>query len=61
MLKREPRVTIDAVRMGRKKMFVTSVKAERELGWKSRAVDEALRRAVDWFKANGYVKPVAGG
>ena len=61
MLKREPRVTIDAVRMGRKKMFVTSVKAERELGWKSRAVDEALRRAVDWFKANGYVKAVAGG
>jgi len=55
MLKREPRVTIDAVRMGRKKMFVTSAKAERELGWKSRPVEEALRRAVDWFKANGYV------
>jgi dihydroflavonol-4-reductase len=54
MLKREPRVTIDAVRMGRKKMFVTSVKAERELGWKPRPVDGALQRAVEWFKANGY-------
>src|SRR5882757_9255961 len=32
--KREPRVTIDAVRMGRKKMFVSSRKAERDLGWK---------------------------
>src|SRR6202047_5547998 len=32
---REPRATIDAVRMGRKKMFVSSAKAERELGWKS--------------------------
>jgi dihydroflavonol-4-reductase len=54
MLKREPRVTIDAVRMGRKKMFVTSVKAERELGWNPRPVDGALQRAVEWFKANGY-------
>jgi dihydroflavonol-4-reductase len=55
MLRREPRVTIDAVRMGRKKMFVTSAKAERELGWNPRPVDEALRRAVEWFRANGYV------
>lgn len=54
IMKREPRVTIDAVRMGRKKMFVTSAKAERELGWESRPVDEAMRRAVEWFKANGY-------
>jgi dihydroflavonol-4-reductase len=54
MLKREPRVTIDAVRMGRKKMFVTSVRAERELGWNPRPVDGALQRAVEWFKSNGY-------
>jgi dihydroflavonol-4-reductase len=52
--KREPRVTLDSVRMGRKKMFVTSAKAERELGWNPRPVDEALRRAVEWFQANGY-------
>src|SRR5215467_6257773 len=31
---REPRATIDAVRMGRKKMFALSAKAERELGWR---------------------------
>jgi dihydroflavonol-4-reductase len=55
ILGREPRATIDAVRMGRKKMFVTSAKAERELGWKVVAVDDALRRAADWFRANGYV------
>jgi len=54
ILRREPRVTIDAVRMGRKKMFVTSAKAERALGWQSRPVDNALRRAVEWFGANGY-------
>lgn len=52
---REPRATIDAVRMGRKKMFVSSGKAERDLGWKIVPVDGALRRAVEWFQANGYV------
>jgi dihydroflavonol-4-reductase len=53
-LGREPRATIDAVRMGRKKMFVTSAKAEQELGWRSVPVDDALRRSVEWFRANGY-------
>jgi dihydroflavonol-4-reductase len=51
---REPRATIDAVRMGRKKMFVSSAKAERELGWKVAPVDDALRRAAEWFRENGY-------
>jgi len=51
---KEPRVTLDSVRMGRKKMFVTSAKAERQLGWSPGPVDGALRRAVDWFRANGY-------
>jgi dihydroflavonol-4-reductase len=54
LLGREPRATIDAVRMGRKKMFVVSTKAERELGWKIMPVDGALRRAAGWFRANGY-------
>jgi len=54
MRQREPRVTLDSVRTGRKKMFVTSAKAERELGWNPAPVDRALRRAVDWFRANGY-------
>jgi dihydroflavonol-4-reductase len=50
----EPRATIDAVRMGRKKMFVSSAKAERELGWKILPVNDALGRAVEWFRAHGY-------
>jgi len=54
LLRKEPRVTIDAVRMGRKKMFVSSAKAERELGWKAGPVEPALQRAAEWFKANGY-------
>jgi len=55
LLGREPRATIDAVRMGRKMMFVSSAKAERELGWRMVPVDGALRRSVEWFRANGYV------
>jgi len=58
MRNREPRATIDAVRMGRKKMFVSSSKAERHLGWKTVPVDHALRRAVEWFQAHGYVQAV---
>src|SRR5271157_4412363 len=55
LLGREPRATIDAVRMGRKMMFVSSAKAEQELGWRMVPVESALRRSVDWFRANGYV------
>jgi dihydroflavonol-4-reductase len=55
LMGREPRATIDAVRMGRKMMFVSSAKAERELGWRTVPVDGALRRSVDWFRANAYV------
>ena len=55
LLNREPRATVDTVRMGRKKMFASSAKAERELGWKIVPVEGALRRAVEWFRSNGYV------
>jgi dihydroflavonol-4-reductase len=55
LLGREPRATIDAVRMGRKMMFVSSAKAERELGWRTVPVEGALRRSVEWFRSNGYV------
>ncbi len=56
---KEPRATIDAVKMGRKIMFASSAKAERELGYKVLPVEEALRRAVDWFQAHGYVAPIS--
>ncbi|MHB8215460.1 MAG: hopanoid-associated sugar epimerase [Candidatus Sulfotelmatobacter sp.] len=54
LLGHEPRATIETVRMGKKKMWASSGKAERELGWKKIPVDDALRRAVQWFQANGY-------
>jgi len=54
LLRREPRVVLDSVRMGRKKMYASSAKAERELGWNIVPVDDALRRAVEWFRTHGY-------
>jgi dihydroflavonol-4-reductase len=51
----EPRAPLDAVRMSRRKMWVSHAKAERELGYKPGPVDPALGRAIDWFRANGYV------
>ncbi|HLW53946.1 MAG TPA: hopanoid-associated sugar epimerase [Candidatus Angelobacter sp.] len=54
---KEPRATIDAVRMGRKKMFASSAKAERELGYRIIPVESALQRAVGWFQAKGYAAP----
>ncbi len=53
---KEPRATVDAVKMGRKKMFASSAKAERELGYKVLPVEDALRRAINWFQTHGYVE-----
>jgi dihydroflavonol-4-reductase len=52
----EPRATVEAVRMGKKKMFANSAKAERDLGFKVVPVDAALRAAIDWFRAHGYAQ-----
>lgn len=51
---REPRATVEAVRMGRKIMFANSSKAEQELGFKVMPVYGALRSAIDWFVRQGY-------
>ncbi len=52
---REPFVTVDGVRMARKIMFYSSAKAERELGYRSRPMEEALRDALAWFGERGYL------
>jgi len=54
LMGREPRATVETVRMGKKKMWASSDKAERELGWKPVPADDALRRAAEWFRANAY-------
>ncbi len=51
---REPRAPLEAVRMAAKKMFVSSDKARRELGFQPGPVEEALQRAIQWFRENHY-------
>jgi len=48
-------LTVDGIRMARKRMFFSSEKARRELGYVTRPVKEALRDAVDWFRQNRYL------
>ena len=56
---KEPRATVEAVRMGRKVMFASSAKAERELGFKVLPVYHAMRAAIEWFVGHGYAPPLA--
>ena len=51
----EPFVTIDGLRLAKKKMFFSSAKAIRELGYEPGPVRPALEEAVAWFRAAGYV------
>jgi dihydroflavonol-4-reductase len=53
---REPFVTRDALDMAAHHMFFTSAKAERELGYGARPYMEALKDALSWFRAAGYLK-----
>jgi dihydroflavonol-4-reductase len=57
MLGREPRATVEAVRMGKKMMFASSTRAERELGFKVLPIYSALRSAINWFVEHGYAPP----
>jgi dihydroflavonol-4-reductase len=51
---KEPRATLEEVRMGRKKMFASSARAQQELGFRIAPVYPAMRSAIEWFRTNGY-------
>jgi len=51
----EPFVTLDALRMAKKRMYFTSAKAAAELGYRARPAEAALADAVDWFREAGYL------
>jgi dihydroflavonol-4-reductase len=50
-----PLATVDGVRLSRKRMYFSSARAERELGYRARGATEALGDAAAWFRAQGYV------
>jgi dihydroflavonol-4-reductase len=54
-LRREPQIPLEGVRMARHKMFVDASKAMRDLGFSPGPIEGALKRAVRWYQANGYV------
>src|SRR5579863_5041325 len=56
---REPRATLEEVRMGRKKMFASSAHAQQELGFRILPVYPAMRAAIEWFQHHGYAPPTA--
>jgi dihydroflavonol-4-reductase len=53
---REPFVTMDGIKMSRKKMFFSSARAVRELEYAPRPARQAIADAVAWFRTNGYVR-----
>lgn len=52
---REPKVTVDGVRLARKHMFFSSAKAQAELGYAARPARVALQDAVNWYRASDYL------
>lgn len=56
LVRKEPRIPVEGVKIAQHKMFVDCSRAPRELGFQAGSVVAALERAVRWYQANGYVK-----
>jgi dihydroflavonol-4-reductase len=52
---RPTRITVEGVRMARKRMYFSSAKAARELGYTWRNPSIAFQDAVRWFRDAGYL------
>lgn len=52
----DPFLTLDSLRMARHRMFFSSAKAERELGYAARPWQHAIGDAVDWFRQRGTIQ-----
>jgi dihydroflavonol-4-reductase len=52
---REPFLTVDGLKMSRNRMFFSSAKAQRELGYAPGPHMAGLQAALDWFGREGYL------
>ena len=52
----EPMLTVDSLRMSRKRMFFSSAKAQAELGYSARPTVQALQDAISWFRHENYIR-----
>lgn len=55
LLRREPRVPLEAARMSATKMIFSDERARTEIGYTARPAREAIRESARWFAANGYL------
>ena len=53
---REPLVTMDGLRLSKNRMYFSTAKAERELGYQARPYAEGIKDAIAWFRAAGYLR-----
>ena len=53
---REPFLTVDGLHLAKYRMFFTSAKATRELGYTARPYEEGLGDAIAWFRAAGMIR-----
>jgi dihydroflavonol-4-reductase len=53
---KEPFVTVVGLNMAKNRMFFSSAKAKRQLGYRPTPHLAALRAALDWFNGEGYLK-----
>ncbi len=53
---REPDVNSASVKMSNLFHYYSSARAQAELGYQNRALEDSIRDAWDWFRQNGYVK-----
>jgi dihydroflavonol-4-reductase len=53
--RRIPRATLDTVRLSHKHMYFDSSRAVNELGFPQTDIAESVKKAVDWYHANGYI------
>ena len=60
LLKREPRIPLEGLKVSKSPMYVSCQKAITELGQPQSSVEEALQKAINWFRDYGYTKDRAG-
>jgi dihydroflavonol-4-reductase len=56
LIRSEPRIPLEGVKMARHSMFVNTQRARAELGFLPGPVTAAFERAVRWYESNGYVR-----
>lgn len=57
LLRRQPRVPLEAARMSATRMIFSDERARAELGYTSRPACEAIEESARWFADHGYLAP----